>query len=94
MAILSKLTSVTLVPLVDPINSYYIVISPKITSVTRVPLVKPINSYYMIIFPKFTSVAQVPLVEPINSYYMVATLCISHFVANAGRTHTQTEKQL
>ena len=48
-----KLTSVTRVPLVEPINSYYMVIFPKLTSVTRVPLVEPINSYYMVIIGFF-----------------------------------------
>ena len=53
MFILSKLTSVTRVPLVEPINSYHMIIFPKLTSVTRVPLVEPKNSYYMVILRFF-----------------------------------------
>ena len=53
--------------LVEPINSYYMVIFPQLTSVTQVPLVASMNSYYMVIFPKLTLVTRVPLVEPINS---------------------------
>ena len=37
------------VPLVQPINSYYVVIFPKLISVACVPLVKPIHSYYKVI---------------------------------------------
>ena len=64
------LHSVTQVPLMEPIDSYYMDIFPILTSVTQVPLVEPINSYYMITFPKLTSGFLEPLVEPISSYYM------------------------
>ena len=76
-----QLTSVTQVPLVASMNSYYMVIFPKLTLVTRVPLVEPIKSYYMVIFPKLTSVTRVPLVEPINSYYMVIFPKLSSVIA-------------
>ena len=59
------------VPLVEPINSYYMVIFPKLPSVAQVPLKEPINSYYMVFLPKLTTVTQIPMVEPMNSYYMV-----------------------
>ena len=42
----SKLTLVAQVPLVQPINSYYVVNFP---SVSQAPLVQPINCYYMVI---------------------------------------------
>ena len=52
-----KLTSFTQVPLVEAINSYYMIIFPKSVSVTRIPLLEPINTYFMVIFPKLLAVA-------------------------------------
>ena len=60
MIIFPKSISVPWVPLVEPINCYFMIIFPKLIWVTRIPLVKPISSYHMDILPNLTSVTRVP----------------------------------
>ena len=52
-----KISSIACKSLVQPKNTYYMVISPKLITAALVPLVKPSIWYFMVIIPKLVSAA-------------------------------------
>ena len=84
MVIFPKLTSITLVPLVEPIDSYYMVISPILTSVTREPQWQPKIGIIWSFPQKHQHLPQVPKM----SKYPQNTLHVSQ---NDNETNDETD---